>query len=461
MDRREKYYFLGIGGIGMSALARYLNFLGAEVGGYDRTKSPLTIALEQEGIAINYEDKAENVPEDVDLVVFTPAVPENSEQMQRVKALQLPLLKRSQLLGKITENKKVLAVAGTHGKTTTCGMIAHILSCSSVGCSAFLGGILKSRQSNFFYNANSDYVVVEADEYDRSFLNLKPFASVVTSIDPDHLDIYHNYSNLHKAFEDFAMLTNKDGMFLVKSARSEMRELMHDKCFTQTYSLSDANASCKVENVRVEEGTYFFDYCDNDFILKNIEMNYPGRHNIENMLAAIAVCNFVMKKESLSIEQREKAIREGVRTFSGMQRRLDYILKDEKHIFIDDYAHHPEEISATISSLREMYPTKHFTGVFQPHLYSRTKDLAEGFANSLDLLDTAILLPIYPARELPIEGVSSEMIVEQMHLQDKHCVAKQELYSLLQTINPEFLITFGAGDIDRMLQEIAKTLQQL
>lgn len=454
-----RYYFLGVGGIGMSAIARYLKMQGNDVYGYDRTPSDLTHQLEKEGIVINYEDKKENIPSNIDYIIYTPAIPNDSEQMQYLSNSGIPMEKRSVALGHITSNKKVLAVSGTHGKTTTCGMIAHILSSSPVGCSAFLGGILKSVDNNFLFNKDSQYVVVEADEYDRSFLQLRPYASVITAIDADHMDIYHTYENLHKAFEDFASLTSNEGLLLVKNTRKEIVSQFEKTKNVRTYSFDDKEACCFVPDYRVENGKYFFDYVCDDCKWDNIEMSYPGKHNIENMVAAISICRFVLQKEGYSLEDTEKIIREGVKTFSGMKRRLDYIHRADNAIFIDDYAHHPNEISATISSLREMYPEKHFTGIFQPHLYSRTKDFADGFAEALSLLDTAILLPIYPARELPIEGVNSEMILERMTIKDKTCTTKQDLLPMLKSLKPEFLITFGAGDIDRMLKDIQKVIE--
>ena len=460
-QQKKKYYFLGIGGIGMSAIARYLNMKGNIVCGYDRTPSELTLKLEREGIVINYEDKAENVPLDADFVIYTPAIPLNSKQMQKVISENLPLEKRSVALGHIVKDKKVLAVAGSHGKTTTCGMIAHILSSSPVSCSAFLGGILKSVENNFVYSDCSPYVVVEADEYDRSFLQLQPYASVVTAIDADHLDIYHTYQNLYNAFVDFALLTKDDGVLFAKNSLTEFKTSIGEAKTIETYSLLDSNSDLYASNIRVKEGKYLFDYYTESSVWKDIEMNYPGRHNIENAVVAMGVCVFVLRKEGYKEQEIESIIREGIKSFSGMKRRLDYIIKTEKRVFIDDYAHHPQEIAATITSLREMYPNKQIVGVFQPHLYSRTRDLVDDFAKALDLLDTTILLPIYPARELPIEGVDSSIILKKMSSTSKYYVAKEELYPLLKQIKPELLVSFGAGDIDRMLPNIKQTLESI
>lgn len=455
-----RVYFLGIGGIGMSAIARYLNTKGDEVMGYDRTPSPLTHLLEQEGIKINYQDVKENVPDNIDLVIYTPAIPQDSQQLQEIQRRHYPIEKRSVALGHITKDKKVLAVAGTHGKTTTSGMIAHILSNSSVGCSAFLGGILKGINNNFIYCKHSDYVVVEADEYDRSFLQLNPLASVITAIDEDHMDIYKTYSNLYAAFEQYALQTKKDGLLLVRKDNKQLIEDLKDVTPMQTYCLEDFQADNYMLNLRISKGTYYFDYFTPEGIWYDIHLTYPGRHNVENAVAAITICNFVLKQEGLNLMQRQQIIRTNLESFSGMYRRLDYHIRTKDKIFIDDYAHHPKEITTTINSLRQMYPNKHFTGVFQPHLYTRTRDLADEFARALELLDTVILLPIYPAREEPIQGVSSHLLLHKINKMDKYLVSKEQLMELLEALNPEFLITFGAGDIDRLVPEIENILRE-
>ncbi len=459
-QNKRTYYFLGIGGIGMSAIARYLNMQGNKVLGYDRNKTELTEQLEKEGMEINYEDIVENVPQQIDLCIYTPAIPEESIQFQTIKLKGIKTEKRSVALGHITKDKKVIAVSGSHGKTTACGMMTHILGNSIVGCSAFLGGILKSVNNNFIFNLQSPYVIVEADEYDRSFLQLNPYIGVITSIDADHLDIYKNYNSLHKAFEDFALLTNDNGQLVIKTERQELIEELKYKKPVSSYALEDIKADTYGCNIRIYKEAYYFDFNDNGETFFDLQMNYPGRHNVENAILATKICNFVFKQEGLDKKQREQILRMGLKTFSGMKRRFDYIIRSEKKIFIDDYAHHPKEIRATISSLREMYPNKHLTGIFQPHLYSRTKDLANEFAKSLELLDTVILLPIYPAREQPIEGVSSHLILYKINKSDKYYVTKQQLYPLLEVLEPEFLITMGAGDIDRELEKIKQTLNK-
>ncbi|MBR1769659.1 MAG: UDP-N-acetylmuramate--L-alanine ligase [Bacteroidales bacterium] len=457
-DNKKTYYFLGIGGIGMSAVARYLHLMGNCVMGYDRVESEITKQLMKEGIQINYEDREENVPENIDLCIYTPAVPKEGLQFRAIERRGIPMKKRSEALEHITSGKKVLAVAGSHGKTTTTGMIAHILSCSEIGCSAFLGGILKSADNNFLFNGKSPYVVVEADEYDRSFLHLKPYVSVITSIDADHLDIYENYENLYQAFIDFALLTEETGQLIVKTERSEILEKIESSVSKSTYALENFDAMTYAWNIRIYKGEYYFDFVDCGETFYDMQMIYPGKHNIENAVAAMKVCNFVLKQENLSKEQRESILRVGLKTFTGMKRRLDYVVKTENRIFIDDYAHHPKEIQASILSLREMYPTKHLTGIFQPHLYTRTRDLAEDFARSLEMLDTVILLPIYPAREKPIEGVSSHLILHRINKMDKYYVTKEQLYPLLEALHPELLITMGAGDIDREVLKIKERI---
>ena len=442
----------------MSAIARYLNTKGDDVSGYDKTRSELTIQLEKEGIKINYEDKKENVPNNIDLCIYTPAIPENNEQLNYIKQQNIPLEKRSVALGHITKDKKVLAVAGSHGKTTTCGMITHILSSSDYGCSAFLGGILKSADTNFIYNKNSKFIVAEADEYDRSFLQLNPFVSVITAIDADHMDIYHNYENLHDAFEQFACLTNKDGLLLVRQDQERLIKDLRNRIPLRTYSSLNTESDNYAWNLRISKGCYFFDYKHDDGVWYDMQMSYPGMHNVENAVAALTVCNFALKSINVNIKEREQILRQGLKSFSGMKRRLDFRIKNNNRIFIDDYAHHPKEITSCIDSLRQMYPQEKITGIFQPHLYSRTRDFADDFAKALEKLDEVILLPIYPAREEPIAGVDSHLLLHKINKMDKYLVNKEQLFPLLEALNPKFLITFGAGDIDRLVPQIEELL---
>ena len=448
--KAKTYYLVGIGGIGMSAIARYLKEEGNNVFGYDRVCTALTKELEQEGVEIVYEDDSSHIATlNVDEVIYTPAIPSDSVILRYVKEMGIPLFKRSEALGRITRGKKTIAVAGTHGKTTNAGLTAHILKNSRIGCSAFLGGISNNYFTNFLVNHNSDYVVVEADEYDRSFLRLSPFFSLITSIAEDHLDIYGNLDNLEQAFIQFANLTDKNGRLFLKNnlpvkIESEVQET--------TYSLTDVDADCYASNIRVSEGAYYFDFHTPDKVYHDMKMTYPGRHNIENAVASLSM--------ALSLGVNECEFREGLATFKGMKRRFDLRIKTDKTIYYDDYAHHPQEIEATIKSLKELYPDKRICGVFQPHLYSRTRDFAGEFAQSLELLDDIILLPIYPAREEPIEGITSDTILGKIRKSSKYYVEKDRLLPLLKTLQPELLVTLGAGDIDRFVEPITEMIRE-
>lgn len=448
--KARTYYLVGIGGIGMSAIARYLKEEGNNVFGYDRVCTALTKELEQEGVEIVYEDDSSHIATlNVDEVIYTPAIPSDSVILRYVKEMGIPLFKRSEALGRITRGKKTIAVAGTHGKTTTAGLTAHILKNSRIGCSAFLGGISNNYSTNFLVNHNSDYVVVEADEYDRSFLRLSPFFSLITSIAEDHLDIYGNLDNLEQAFIQFANLTDKNGRLFLKN---NLPVKIESEVPKTTYSLTDVDADCYASNIRVSEGTYYFDFHTPDKVYHDMKMTYPGRHNIENAVASLSM--------ALSLGVNECEFREGLATFKGMKRRFDLRIKTDKTIYYDDYAHHPQEIEATIKSLKELYPDKRICGVFQPHLYSRTRDFAGEFAQSLELLDDIILLPIYPAREEPIEGITSDTILGKIRKSSKYYVEKDRLLPLLKTLQPELLVTLGAGDIDRFVEPITEMIRE-
>lgn len=448
--KARTYYLVGIGGIGMSAIARYLKEEGNDVFGYDRVCTALTKELEQEGVEIVYEDDSSHIATlNADEVIYTPAIPSDSIILRYVKEMGIPLFKRSEALGRITRGKKTIAVAGTHGKTTTAGLTAHILKNSRIGCSAFLGGISNNYSTNFLVNHNSDYVVVEADEYDRSFLRLSPFFSLITSIAEDHLDIYGNLDNLEQAFIQFANLTDKNGRLFLKN---NLPVKIESEVPKTTYSLTDVNADCYASNIRVSEGAYYFDFHTPDKVYHDMKMTYPGRHNIENAVASLSM--------ALSLGVNECEFREGLATFKGMKRRFDLRIKTDKTIYYDDYAHHPQEIEATIKSLKELYPDKRICGVFQPHLYSRTRDFAGEFAQSLELLDDIILLPIYPAREEPIEGITSDTILGKIRKSSKYYVEKDRLLPLLKTLQPELLVTLGAGDIDRFVEPITEMIRE-
>lgn len=448
--KAKTYYLVGIGGIGMSAIARYLKEEGNNVFGYDRVCTALTKELEQEGVEIVYEDDSSHIATlNVDEVIYTPAIPSDSAILRYVKVMGIPLFKRSEALGRITRGKKTIAVAGTHGKTTTAGLTAHILKNSRIGCSAFLGGVSNNYSTNFLVNHNSDYVVVEADEYDRSFLRLSPFFSLITSIAEDHLDIYGNLDNLEQAFIQFANLTDKNGRLFLKN---NLPVKIESEVPETTYSLTDVDADCYASNIRVSEGAYYFDFHTPDKVYHDMKMTYPGRHNIENAVASLSM--------ALSLGVNECEFREGLATFKGMKRRFDLRIKTDKTIYYDDYAHHPQEIEATIKSLKELYPDKRICGVFQPHLYSRTRDFAGEFAQSLELLDDIILLPIYPAREEPIEGITSDTILGKIRKSSKYYVEKDRLLPLLKTLQPELLVTLGAGDIDRFVEPITEMIRE-
>lgn len=440
----NKVYFLGIGGIGMSALARYLMATGVQVSGYDRVSTALTEQLEKEGMSIHYYDVPALITEDIDLVVYTPAIPTDLNEFKRVKELELPLMKRSQLLEYITSNFKTIAVAGTHGKTTVSTMLAHILFSSPIGCTAFLGGISKNYDSNLLLNSASEYVVAEADEFDRSFLKLFPFLAVITSTDADHLDIYNTHESLLKSFADFTKNINEDGILLLKSG---IKLPYTGNARIYTYTL-EGEADFMVENLVLTNGQYSFDLLTPSGIIRHIKPGLPGYFNLENSVAACAAA-YLIGINTIEIVN-------SINSFNGVKRRFDHRVITKDFIYIDDYAHHPEELRACITAVKKLYPEKRLTGIFQPHLYSRTRDFAQGFAKSLELLDTLILLDIYPAREKPIEGVSSRMLLDLIKLESKMLLSKDEAVNYIKEIKPELVLTLGAGDIDQLVHRIEK-----
>lgn len=445
----KTYYFVGIGGIGMSAIARYLKNNGHNIYGYDRTRTQLTAELEKEGMNITYEEDVNHLPEVIDLAIYTPAIPAENKILKEIIKRGIQLNKRAFALAEIVKEKKVIAIAGTHGKTTTSGLLAHLLYNSKIGCSAFLGGIANNYSTNMLCDTKSEYVVVEADEYDRSFLNLNPFVSAITSISPDHLDIYQNKENLEQAFAQFANQTDKNGhVFLKKEVKVEIDEQIK----TNTYSLTDIESDYYAWNVRVSNGSYYFDYHTPGKVYYDMQMTYPGIHNIENAVLALSI--------TLSLGVNEYELRAALKSFKGMKRRFDLKCKTDETIYYDDYAHHPEEIEATITSLKHLYPNKRICGIFQPHLYSRTKDLADQFAEALENLDDIILLPIYPAREEAIPGITSKTILHKINKMDKYHVTKEQLFPLLSALQPELLVTLGAGDIDQLVEPIIQLLKE-
>lgn len=439
----KRVYFLGIGGIGMSALARYFNDKKVAVSGYDKTETALTKQLIAEGIAIHYEDNVKFIDKAAELVIYTPAVPKDQKELNYFIENKYELVKRSEILGAITNCSYNICIAGTHGKTTTSTMVAHILRHSGYGCNAFLGGIAVNYNSNF-WPSEKNVSVVEADEYDRSFLKLSPNVAVISSMDADHLDIYGTAENMEQAFIEFSERIKSDGLLLSKYGIKRTDALKAHEHLT--FHLHNENASVYAANIKMENGSYCFDVIMQYWELKDVVLNMGGLHNIENMIAAISIAQY------LGIDNEK--IREAVAAFKGVKRRFEYIVKNDKQVMVDDYAHHPEELRALIEGAKKLFPGRKCTVIFQPHLYSRTRDLADGFAETLDMADEVILLPIYPARELPIAGVESEMIVTRMKSGNKKVLEKNALLEWVKENKTELLITAGAGDIDTLVEPI-------
>lgn len=443
----KRIYFIGIGGIGMSALARYFKAQGKKVSGYDRTETTLTKQLVAERIPVHYDENLDEAPKDADIVVYTPAVPASHIELEYYRQNNYNLMKRSEVLGLITNSSFNICVAGTHGKTTISTMIAHILRHSGYGCNAFLGGVSVNYDTNFWSSPNN-VCVVEADEYDRSFLKLSPNIAVITAMDPDHLDIYGTEKAMEDAFIEFSGKVKPDGLLLSKFGLKRGGEFKAAN--NKTYSLQNDSADVYGANIKITNGSYEYDVMMDDFMLDDIKLNMGGMHNVENSIAAIAVArqlNIQWDRIKLAVEE-----------FKGVKRRFEYIIRNKEIVFIDDYAHHPEELRALITGAKALYPGKRCTVVFQPHLYTRTRDLAAEFAKVLDLAHEVILLPIYPARELPIPGVSSNMILDRMYSDDKHLMSKDELLSWVKTHEVELFITAGAGDIDTLVQPLKQIL---
>lgn len=431
----------------MSALARYFALTGSTVSGYDRTPTPLTDSLAREGMHIHFTEDVAQIPPDVDLVVLTPAIPSDHQELAWFKSHGIPVLKRSEVLGKICAGYRTIAVAGTHGKTTTSTLISHILTTAGIPHIAFLGGISKNYGTNFICTdgkpSSRHFCVVEADEYDRSFLHLAPDIAIITSTDADHLDIYHDHASLVDSFSRFTGCIRKNGTLVLKAGTRIRPVPSGIRVFS--YAL-EAPADFFTREIRIEQGQFHFSLITPEEALEGFVSGHPGRFNVENAVAASAACQVA----GITLEH----VREAIATYQGVRRRFDFHMDDADMIFIDDYAHHPEEIRACITAVRELYPDRKITGVFQPHLYSRTRDFAEGFAESLSLLDTLFLLPIYPARELPVEGVTSDLIFSKARIKDKHLVTKEDLISQLLSVRPQVLITLGAGDIDQLVEPV-------
>jgi len=447
LNNIQKIYFIGIGGIGMSALARYFKAKGADVSGYDKTATPLTRELEASGIAIHYEERVDLAPKDADAIVYTPAIPAQHAELVYYRENRYTVVKRSDVLQWITEGSFNICVGGTHGKTTVTSMTAHLLRHTGYGCNAFLGGIAANYNTNF-WSSDKNVVVVEADEYDRSFLKLVPDVAVVTAMDPDHLDIYGTPEEVVNAFIQFSQKVKPGGCLVTKYDLERGEELKAAHHYT--YSFEDVRADVYAANRKVENGSYVFDVVNEDWTIKDVVLHMGGLHNIENCVAAITVAKY------LGIE--DDKIKAAVADFKGVRRRFEYALKNEKHVLIDDYAHHPEELRALISGVKSIFPGDKLTLVFQPHLFSRTNDLADEFAISLDMADEVILLPIYPARELPMRGVSSELVMSKMQVAKRQVLSKEELKTWVAEHQPGLLVMAGAGDIDALVQPVKDLL---
>lgn len=457
-------YFIGIGGIGMSAIARYFHARGVQVSGYDKTPTELTRELEAAGIAVHYHEEVALAPKDVDFVVYTPAVPAEHAELVYYRDNGYAVVKRSDVLQVITEGSFNICVAGTHGKTTITTMIAHLLRHTGYGCTAFLGGISVNYGTNYWSTGDGNTCVVEADEYDRSFLKLSPNVAVISAMDPDHLDIYGDEKTMQDAFVAFGNRIKEGGLLISKFGLGRVKDIKASGKLT--YSLQNDSADVYASDIRTELGSYHFNIHLPGRVITGLKLNVGGMHNVENAVAAIAVASH--------LEIDDDKIREAVAAFRGVKRRFEYIIAPQEQVpggyiqpvFIDDYAHHPEELRALLKSTRHLLPRRKITVVFQPHLYTRTRDLADGFADSLSIADEVILLPIYPARELPIEGVSSELILRKIDRELKEIVAKEELVDWMKnhvtSLNKEFgevIITAGAGDIDTLVPQLKEIIE--
>ena len=454
LERYSNYYFIGIGGIGMSNLARYFLAHGKIVGGYDRVQTPLTEDLTKEGASIHYEDNIEAIPQQFldkgqTLIVYTPAVPSTHSELNFFSSEGFRVMKRAQVLGEITKMSDAICIAGTHGKTTVSSMVAHLLRSSHVDCNAFLGGISKNYNSNLILSDKSRITVVEADEYDRSFHWLRPWIAIITSADPDHLDIYGTAEAYREGFEKFTSLIRPNGYLILKK---DIAVTPHCEPTVRVFTYSENDGDFHAENIRIGNGEIVFDFVSPFGVITDIQLGVPMKINIENSVASIAAAMLA------GVTPGE--VREAMLTFSGTKRRFDIRLKTDDVVLIDDYAHHPKELAESIDSIKALYPTKEITGVFQPHLYTRTRDFADEFAQSLSKLDEVILLDIYPAREEPIEGVTSEIIFNKITTKNKVLCNKSDLLEVLKSRNIEVLVTLGAGDIDRLLPEIEKFLKE-
>ena len=438
----------------MSAIARYLNKMGKCVSGYDKTSTELTKKLESEGIDIHYEDNPDLLSPDIDLVIFTPAIPDDHKELNHFRSGTLPVIKRAEALGMISRDSMAIAVAGTHGKTSTSSMITQLLKSGGCNFSAFVGGIILDDRSNFIAQGN-EWVVLEADEYDRSFLHLNPEIAVLLSMDPDHLDIYDDHNTMKEGFWEFIQRINDGGKFFYAHRLEPMFPTLWkeelDKRKIESRSFGIEQGEIQAVGIEALKGQFQFTYINGDMEIKDLLLTMPGNHNVENAIAAISV--------ALQLDVDPQLIRAGMSGFGGVQRRFERLFDNGLQIYIDDYAHHPTELKAAISAARKLYPEKKLTGIFQPHLYSRTKDFADGFAESLDLLDECILMDIYPARELPIPGITSDIILSRMKMNSVFRVRDHEVMERLKENEIEVIMTLGAGDIDLLRNKIKKWLE--
>jgi len=459
LEQKHIIYFLGIGGIGMSALARWFMHLGKDVYGYDKTATPLTGKLEKEGAQIHYDDRVESIPDivrqsrDKTLVVLTPAIPKEHKELNHLKREGFPILKRSEVLGLITKDLYSVAVAGTHGKTTTSSMIAHILKTAGKSSLSLMGGILQGYESNLIIEgkpSSETIAVLEADEYDRSFLRLTPDISVITSADPDHLDIYGAHDEMKSSFKQFIHKTKTNGHLFINELLTSW--LINENPEVSSHSYSLDSGSNKASNIHIAGSTFKFNYEGELTNIENISLSIPGFHNVENAVAAISV--------ALQLGIAKEEIKKALSSFRGVKRRFEYHIKRSNLVYIDDYAHHPTEIKAFLESVRELYPGKKMTVIFQPHLFTRTRDFVAGFAESLDIADEILMMNIYPARELPITGVTSEIILDKMKNPNRKLVSDEELLEEVKKLNSDIILTVGAGDIDRFVLPIKKLLEE-
>ena len=456
MNKFTKFYFLGIGGIGMSALARYFHTKGFQVAGYDRSPTMLTSDLLTEGIIISFNSEVDEIPfvytkPDSTLVIITPAIPQNHPQLKFFQENNFTIQKRAQVLGDITRQSKGICIAGTHGKTTTSTITAHLLYQSQVSCSAFLGGIANNYNTNLLISTESNLVVIEADEYDRSFHQLSPYMAVITSVDPDHLDIYKTAEAYNESFEYFTSLIRPGGALIMRKG-IKIEPQLQKGVKLYTYSMDDGGDFC-AENIRTMKGEIHFDFVTPNDRIADVRLGVPVLINVENSVAAMALAWL----NGVSTEE----LRTGISSYSGIYRRFNVVYKSDKIVYMDDYAHHPGELRVSIASIRNLYPGRKITGIFQPHLYSRTRDFAPAFADALSQLDELIILDIYPAREKPIEGVDSELILRDVKLKNKILCSKENLLPLLKEKQLDILVTFGAGDIDKLVPLIKDQLKKI